>query len=96
LEERGKEEMINFIFATLFRACYGKDPQNIAELFNFYIAQGVQPGKLYDALKEFKEKKIELFTLKIKQKMMQLTNTSELRTAKKDIARINTALSAVK
>ncbi|MFA6396083.1 MAG: 50S ribosomal protein L29, partial [Sulfurimonas sp.] len=32
----------------------------------------------------------------IKQKMMQLTNTSELRTAKKDIARINTALSAVK
>ncbi|MGD9970883.1 MAG: 50S ribosomal protein L29 [Sulfuricurvum sp.] len=43
-----------------------------------------------------KEKKIELFTLKIKQKMMQLTNTSELRTAKKDIARINTALSAVK
>jgi len=43
-----------------------------------------------------KEKKIELFTLKIKQKMMQLTNTSELRIAKKDIARINTALSAVK
>ncbi|AFV96473.1 MAG: 50S ribosomal protein L29 [Sulfuricurvum sp.] len=43
-----------------------------------------------------KEKKIELFTLKIKQKMMQLTNTSELRTAKKDIARINTAMNAVK
>ncbi|WP_345976525.1 50S ribosomal protein L29 [Sulfurimonas sp. HSL3-7] len=43
-----------------------------------------------------KEKKTELFTLKIKQKMMQLTNTSELRTVKKDIARINTALAAVK
>jgi large subunit ribosomal protein L29 len=43
-----------------------------------------------------KEKKIEIFTLKIKQKMMQLTNTGELRTAKKDIARISTALSAVK
>ncbi|MDD5052018.1 MAG: 50S ribosomal protein L29 [Sulfuricurvum sp.] len=43
-----------------------------------------------------KEKKIELFTLKIKQKMMQLTNTSELRTAKKDIARINTAMNAAK
>lgn len=43
-----------------------------------------------------KEKKIELFTLKIKQKMMQLTNTSELRAAKKDIARINTAMNAVK
>lgn len=43
-----------------------------------------------------KEKKTELFTLKIKQKMMQLTNTSELRDVKKDIARINTALGAVK
>ena len=42
-----------------------------------------------------KEKKTELFTLKIKQKMMQLQNTSELKTAKKDIARINTALTAV-
>jgi large subunit ribosomal protein L29 len=43
-----------------------------------------------------KEKKTELFTLKIKQKMMQLQNTSELKVAKKDIARINTALSAAK
>ena len=43
-----------------------------------------------------KEKKTELFTLKIKQKMMQLNNTSGLRVAKKDIARINTALSAIK
>jgi len=43
-----------------------------------------------------KEKKTELFTLKIKQKMMQLTNTAELKAAKKDIARINTALSAAK
>ncbi len=42
-----------------------------------------------------KERKTELFTLKIKQKMMQLNNTSELRIAKKDIAKINTALSAV-
>jgi len=42
-----------------------------------------------------KEKKTELFTLKIKQKMMQLQNTSELRVAKKDIARMNTALAAV-
>ena len=42
-----------------------------------------------------KERKTELFTLKIKQKMMQLQNTSELRVAKKDIARINTALTAV-
>jgi len=41
-----------------------------------------------------KEKKLELFTLKAKQKTMQLTNTSELRVAKKDIARIQTALTA--
>jgi len=42
------------------------------------------------------DKKKEIFTLKIKQKMMQLQNTSELRVAKKDIARISTALSALK
>jgi len=41
-----------------------------------------------------KEKKLELFTLKAKQKTMQLTNTSELRVARKDIARINTAITA--
>jgi large subunit ribosomal protein L29 len=43
-----------------------------------------------------KEKKLELFTLNAKQKTMQLTNTSELRVAKKDIARIQTALTAVR
>ena len=42
-----------------------------------------------------KERKTELFTLKIKQKMIQLQNTSELKIAKKDIAKINTALTAV-
>ena len=42
-----------------------------------------------------KEKKTELFTLKIKKQMMQLQNTSELNVAKKDIARINTAITAV-
>ena len=43
-----------------------------------------------------KEKKTELFTLKMKQKTMQLQNTSELRVARKAIAKINTALSALK
>ena len=43
-----------------------------------------------------KEKKSELFTMKVKQKTMQLQNTSELRMVRKDIARINTALSAAK
>ncbi|NEW61077.1 50S ribosomal protein L29 [Sulfurovum sp. bin170] len=41
-----------------------------------------------------KEKKLALFTLKAKQKTMQLTNTSELRVAKKDIARVQTAITA--
>ncbi len=50
-------------------------------------------AKLLDMLKE---KKLELFTLNAKLKTMQLTNTSELRTAKKDIARIQTALTAVR
>jgi len=43
-----------------------------------------------------KEKKLELFTLKAKLKTMQLTNTSELRVAKKDIARIQTAITAAR
>ena len=49
-----------------------------------------------ELLAMLKEKKLELFTLNAKQKTMQLTNTSELRTAKKDIARIQTALTAVR
>ncbi len=43
-----------------------------------------------------KEKKLELFTLNAKLKTMQLTNTAELRVAKKDIARIQTALTAAR
>ena len=43
-----------------------------------------------------KEKKVLLFELKAKLKTMQLTNTSELRIAKKDIAKIQTAITAVK
>jgi len=49
-----------------------------------------------DLLVMLKEKKLELFTLTAKQKTMQLTNTSELRVAKKDLARIQTALTAVR
>ena len=43
-----------------------------------------------------KEKKVLLFELKAKLKSMQLTNTSELRVAKKDIAKIQTAMTAAK
>ncbi|RUM73643.1 MAG: 50S ribosomal protein L29 [Sulfurovum sp.] len=49
-----------------------------------------------DLMAMLKEKKLELFTLQAKQKTMQLTNTTELRVAKKDIARIQTALTAVR
>ena len=49
-----------------------------------------------DLIVMLKEKKLELFTLNAKQKTMQLTNTSELRVAKKDLARIQTALTAVR
>ncbi len=42
-----------------------------------------------------KDKKLLLFELKVKQKTMQLTKTSELRVCKKDIAKIKTAISAL-
>ena len=41
-----------------------------------------------------KEKKVLLFELKAKLRTMQLQNTSELQVVKKDIARIQTALTA--
>jgi len=43
-----------------------------------------------------KEKKVLLFTLKQKLKTMQLTNPNEIRNARKDIAKINTAISLTK
>jgi len=42
-----------------------------------------------------KEKKVLLFTVKQKLKTMQLTNPNELREVRRDIARINTAISAL-
>ncbi|WP_267523429.1 50S ribosomal protein L29 [Campylobacter sp. MG1] len=43
-----------------------------------------------------REKKVLLFTLKQKLKTMQLTNTNELSVVRKDIAKISTAISAMK
>jgi large subunit ribosomal protein L29 len=54
----------------------------------------IQDKNVEELTAMLKEKKLELFTLKAKQKTMQLTNTSELRVAKKDIARIQTAITA--
>jgi large subunit ribosomal protein L29 len=42
-----------------------------------------------------KEKKLELFSLRIKKQMSQIQNTAELRVVRKDIARINTAMSVL-
>jgi large subunit ribosomal protein L29 len=54
-------------------------------------------GKSLQELNELlKEKKVLLFELKLKLKTMQLTNTSELKAVKKDIARIQTAITAAK
>ena len=43
-----------------------------------------------------KEKKTELFGLRMKKQLSQLQNVSEIRMVRKDIARINTAINAVK
>jgi len=43
-----------------------------------------------------KEKKLLLFKLKAKLKTMQLNNPNEIKECRRDIARINTALSALK
>ncbi|EAK6039468.1 50S ribosomal protein L29 [Campylobacter coli] len=43
-----------------------------------------------------KEKKVLLFTLKQKLKTMQLTNPKEISEVRKDIARINTAINALR
>jgi large subunit ribosomal protein L29 len=54
-------------------------------------------GKTLQELNDLlKEKKVLLFELKLKLKTMQLTNTSELRAVKKEIAKIQTAITAVK
>ncbi|ETD23384.1 MULTISPECIES: 50S ribosomal protein L29 [Helicobacter] len=46
--------------------------------------------------KMLKDKKNELFELRLQLKTMQLTNTSKISSVRKDIARINTAISAKK
>ncbi len=42
-----------------------------------------------------KEKKVLIFKLKAKLKTMQLTNPNEIKEARRDIARINTAITAL-
>ena len=56
----------------------------------------LQGKDIAELQKLLKEKKLELFTLKVKLKTMQLTNTAELRAVRKDVARILTAINAAK
>jgi len=56
----------------------------------------LQDKSLVELNELLKEKRLEVFTLRVKLKTMQLTNTAELRAVKKDIARIQTAISAAK
>ncbi|OBV28995.1 50S ribosomal protein L29 [Helicobacter sp. CLO-3] len=49
---------------------------------------------LAELQKMLKDKKSELFELRLKLKTMRSTNTSEIAVARKDIARIRTAISA--
>ncbi len=43
-----------------------------------------------------KEKKVLIFKLRAKLKTMQLTNPNEIKEARRDVARIKTAISALK
>ncbi len=54
----------------------------------------LQDKSVADLNELLKEKRLEVFTLKVKLKTMQLNNTAELRAAKKDVAKIKTAISA--
>ena len=54
----------------------------------------LQEKSASELLELLKEKKVLLFSVKQKLKTMQLTNPNELREVRRDIARINTAISA--
>ena len=53
----------------------------------------LQDKSIKELLEMLKEKKVLLFKLRAKLKTMQLTNPNEISEVKKDIARINTAIS---
>ena len=56
----------------------------------------LQDKDIAELQKMLKEKKSLLFEKRLQLKTMQITNPSEIKTIRKDIARINTALSAKK
>ncbi|MCF6201036.1 MAG: 50S ribosomal protein L29 [Hydrogenimonas sp.] len=56
----------------------------------------IKDKSIEELQKLLKEKKMELFEMRLKLKTMQLTNPNEIRTARRDIARIKTAINAQK
>jgi large subunit ribosomal protein L29 len=52
----------------------------------------IRQRPLGDLRKDLSEKRKQLFTLRLKQKTMQLTNTSEIREKRKEIAKIQMAI----
>lgn len=56
----------------------------------------IKDKDLKELLALLKEKKLLLFNLKRKLRTMQLTNPNEIREVRKDIAKINTAINAIK
>jgi large subunit ribosomal protein L29 len=54
----------------------------------------IQTKDVQELQKELKEKRLQLFKLRMSQKTMQLQKTSEIRDTRKDIARIMTAINA--
>lgn len=56
----------------------------------------IQDKSLKELEGMLKEKKMELFEMRLNLKTMQLTNPNELRAVRKDIARIKTAINAQK
>ena len=55
----------------------------------------LQGKSLSELQKLLQEKKLELFNLRLQKQLSQLQNTAQIRLVRKDIARINTAITAL-
>ncbi len=55
----------------------------------------LQGKSLAELQKLLQEKKLELFNLRLQKQLSQLQNTAQIRLVRKDIARINTAITAL-
>ena len=55
----------------------------------------LQGKSLAELQQLLQEKKLELFNLRLQKQLSQLQNTAQIRLVRKDIARINTAITAL-